>query len=127
MAGGQNLAAARCYPGLRARPPPDRLAACSHEPARRRIFPAHPILVEIRDRARALALHVAVCEKEYLHIPARSDYDAGVISVPAAAPATVACIGEHRLIITIVVIAWAAIAILLLMFIKRATDIFLND
>ena len=35
-------------------------------------------------------------KKEYLHIPARSDYDAGVISVPAAAPATVACIGEYR-------------------------------
>jgi len=49
-----------------------------------------------RDRARALALHVAVCEKEYIHIPARSDYDPGVISVPAAAPATVACIGEYR-------------------------------
>jgi hypothetical protein len=66
-------------------------------------------------------------KKEYLHIPARSDYDAGVISVPAAALATVALSVSTVLIITIVVIAWAAIAILLLMFIKRATDSDPND
>ena len=96
MAGGQNLAAARCYPGLRARPPPDRLAAPSRRTSASADISSASYPRRNRDRARALALHVAVCEKEYLHIPARSDYDAGVISVPAAAPATVACIGEYR-------------------------------
>ena len=44
-----------------------------------------------------------------------------------AAPGFLSDLVSTVLIITIVVIAWAAIAILLLMFIKRATDSDPND
>ena len=47
------------------------------EPARRRIFPAHPILVVIEIALARLRFTSQSVKKEYLHIPARSDYDRG--------------------------------------------------